>query len=229
MAEIARRLKIHKLLASQPCMHCGDELLLGEAGAVCEACESPHHERCWDQMNGCSQEGCQNAYLPNIVPAELVINLKSDEKVCHYCKKKIYLHADKCRHCGLILIDDGEYYGEKKIAPAASRSLLLGVVGLLSCITPLTSLIALILGPLAVKDATAARKLIATDPTKQGEGMATAGRILGTLGIVICLAAIMGFPWGYAYPNVYQLVIQADFYSIPFIGVVLIVAFFRRQ
>jgi hypothetical protein len=66
--------------------------------------------------------------------------------------------------------------GPKTNAPGAVASLVMGIVGLFLC--------GIILGPLAISKANSAKSLMQSDPTLGGEGLATAGKVLGIIAIV---------------------------------------------
>src|SRR5882724_10014953 len=107
MTATVRRLKINKRFAALPCSWCGDALKLGEDGAICEACDSAHHARCWEERGGCAQSGCVNGPLPDIESPSGGRQFRSDEKACPYCEKIIYVEAEICRHYGAIVSADG--------------------------------------------------------------------------------------------------------------------------
>ena len=48
MSETVRRMKINKRYEGQPCQWCGGLFMLGDDGAICEACENPAPCLCTD-------------------------------------------------------------------------------------------------------------------------------------------------------------------------------------
>jgi RNA polymerase subunit RPABC4/transcription elongation factor Spt4 len=215
MSQVVRKLKINKRLASSACLLCGDALTVGEDGAVCEACEGPHHARCWDDANGCGQTGCVNAPLPDTLDAGSERRLRSDEKQCLYCKEIIYVDADTCRHCGRIASTDGVYHGEQTIAPEARLALLYAIAGLFCCF-------GLILGPLAFKNGMDAKKAIATNPKLRGRAMATTAQGIGIVAVVFWLGLFAFNP-----ESVNTLAYWMGYLAIPGIIFVLLVLFIR--
>lgn len=83
-------------------------------------------------------------------------------------------------------------------APGAVTALVLGIIGFM--IWP----IGLILGPLAINYANQARDAIAANPMLDGNGMATAGYVLGIIdtifGVLFVLYIIMIFTCAFAVP-----------------------------
>ncbi|HEV7374102.1 MAG TPA: RING finger protein [Pyrinomonadaceae bacterium] len=190
MAETVKRLKINKLLASQPCMHCGDELLLGEAGAVCEACESPHHERCWDEKNGCGNKECINAPLA-MLPGMLQ-PLRPGESRCPSCGDII--DNQFCLRCNAPTIGEGYSTSGAYVTTRASEvgeAIGYAIIGLFC--------VGFILGFLAIRSGSKAKEHIALDPRLDGAGLATFAQGLGAFEIVaaviIFLRVFSGRPY----------------------------------
>jgi RNA polymerase subunit RPABC4/transcription elongation factor Spt4 len=215
MTAAVRKLKINKRFASSACSWCGDSLLVGDDGAVCEACDSPHHARCWDEGGGCGQRSCVNAPLPDIGPPSEERQLRSDEKWCRYCDKIIYVEADICRHCGQIVSADGVYHGEKMIAPDAKLALMYSIFGVFCCF-------GLILGPLAFKNGIDAKKAIAANPRLRGRAMAITAQVIGTIDVVLWLATLALNP-----SLLNQSAYWMGYLAIPAMGFVLLILFIR--
>jgi hypothetical protein len=85
--------------------------------------------------------------------------------------------APICPSCKLITSPDGIYHGPKINAPGAVQSLVYGIVGLVFC--------QIILGPIAISKASSARRAMAADPTLGGEGLATAGMVMGVIDLIV--------------------------------------------
>lgn len=183
MSETVRRLKINKRYEGSPCMWCGDLLLLGEDGAICAACESPHHARCWDRENGCNGPSCVNRPLQQLKDVRPVATaqqptrpLAPGEMVCPTCGDIV--SGSFCFRCRNL--SGGEYTGPRQTLPEAKEALKYAIIGIFC--------FGFILGPLAIVKGTNAKKAIAEDPRYEGEGLATAAQIIG--GIVSLLSVL---------------------------------------
>lgn len=200
MSEAARRLKANRKLEGKPCGWCQQPLALGEDAAVCLPDETVHHARCWDERAGCSIPGCPQAPLrrldapppPQFVAAAPVpvsvwdsavqsrppqrAALRPGFKFCTGCGNQVLQDTQICDFCNAILTPDGIYSGPQVNAPGAVASLVYGLIGMLFC--------GVIFGTLAIVKSREARAAIAFNPRYSGGGMATAGLILGILGLV---------------------------------------------
>lgn len=202
MAEIVKRLKINKLLASQPCAHCGDELLLGEPGVVCEACESPHHERCWDEKNGCGNKECINAPLtvlpgmPAPVRTVYETTLRPGESRCPSCGDIV--DNQFCMQCNQPIFSDGTYVPSTRgpgafvttRAPEAGEAIKYAIIGLFC--------LGFIFGFMAIRSGGKAREQIARNPSLDGAGLATFAQVLGGLEIMLWLVFFLRLMLGQA-------------------------------
>lgn len=188
MAEIVRRLKIYRLLVGRPCAHCGDELALGEAGAVCEACESAHHERCWDQKNGCGNKDCVNAPLrelkaiPRPLYEESVKPLRPGESRCPFCGDII--NNQFCVRCsqpvlsaetGVAGMPPGAFVTTR--APEAGEAIKYAIIGIF-CLP-------FVFGFLAIRSGSRAKEQIAQNPRLEGAGLATFAQVLGAIELAL--------------------------------------------
>jgi hypothetical protein len=184
-----RKLRINKRFESAPCAWCAHALALGEEGAVCESCDSPHHLKCWFDKNGCGNEGCINHPLPEVtmppaLPEEVI---PSTSMRCPGCNKLIAANSRVCIICNTILRpagSGGEIYprGERITVPEAKTALVYGILAFLCC-PP-------ILGYQAFKNANVAIDMIDANPEYQGRGMAVAGKVLGIVAIIVW---VLGF------------------------------------
>ena len=185
MPETVRRLKVNRRYEGMACRWCGDALLIGQDGAICEACESPHHAGCWDRHNGCNGESCVNRPLqqlpPEVAPKETkpLRELRPGENVCPSCGDIVSGFCFRCSQA-----PEGEYTGEKLTAPEAKAALKYAIIGLFC--------FGIILGPIAISKGAAAKRQIATDPTLGGEGIATAAQVIGGIEIVLFILGIFG-------------------------------------
>lgn len=216
--EAVRMLKANMKMDGKPCGWCQAALRLGEDAAVCTACEREHHGRCWESQAGCSTQGCANAplrrldapppgapfpqaspYAPPVgspfpagggVPYAPAGSAFSQPSVappgfmnCPSCRAVIAMGAPICPMCRAITSPDGIYHGPKMNAPGAVSSLVCGIIGLVFC--------QIILGPVAIIQANSAKRAMAADPTLGGEGMATAGMVMGIVDLVVFVIAVL--------------------------------------
>ena len=191
MIGTVRRLKINRVYEGETCRWCGNLLVLGEDGAICESCHSPHHSHCWDQQNGCNGDAsCVNRPLQQLAGAAPVAatrpmrQLNPGENFCPTCGDVVSGVCFRCRQP----VFGGEYTGVKQTAPEASEALRYAIIGLFC--------FGVILGPLAIAKGASAKRTIAMDPRYEGEGIATAAQIIGgiELGLFVLyiIAAIAG-------------------------------------
>ncbi len=185
MAGPSKKLRINRRFENQPCAWCGDALVLGEEGAVCEACETPHHARCWDEKDGCGLSHCLNAPLRvlEVTPAKEGRAVKADEKPCPHCGKIIYVEATICRYCNQMTSVDGLYHGPTTLYVEARNALIKAIVSIFCC--------GIILAPLAISDASNAKKVIDRDPSLTGRGLATAAQIIGVMALIFWVISLL--------------------------------------
>jgi hypothetical protein len=190
--EAARRLKANLRMEGKSCGWCQDALKLGDDAALCGGCDKEHHARCWDSKAGCSTAGCTNAPLRRLdgpaasaSPLAPAMASYADSAVmtCPTCRAAIVTGAMVCPYCKAITSPDGLYHGPKTNAPGAVQSLVCGLIGLVFC--------QIILGPVAIAKASAAKKAMASDPTLGGDGLATAGMVLGIVDLVVFVLYLM--------------------------------------
>jgi hypothetical protein len=226
--ESVRKLKANRKLEGKPCGWCQAALALGDDAGVCNGCEAEHHAACWDAKGGCSRQGCANAPLKRLdepvataaaapspwsgypqQPAQPAASagassstgggarpLQAGFKFCTNCGNQVLESTQICDYCNAILTPDGIYSGPTVNAPGAVASLVFGIVGLFIC--------GLIFGILAIVKSREAKASIAFNPRYGGGGMATAGFVLGIIGligwaiiIVVRLSAMGGGGGGY--------------------------------
>jgi hypothetical protein len=134
---------------------------------------------------------------PSAVPAP-----PPDSRPCPFCAEPVRPEARKCRWCGEIIDRDLAIAKKKeqvkeverrreillREAPGAKGSLILGLVGLL--IGPVT-LTGILLGPIAIVMAVSAKNQIRKEPRLEGQGMATAGLVLGIVSIVATILVFL--------------------------------------
>jgi hypothetical protein len=194
--EAVRTLKANLKLDGKPCGWCQAPLKLGDDAAVCTACEMAHHQGCWDTRAGCATQGCTSAPLrrldaepgspfpAGVAPgaAPMAKPLAPGMMNCPRCGLTVTLGTPLCPACRANTSPDGLYHGPRTNAPGAVKSLVLGIIGLVVC--------GIVLGPIAISSANKAKEAMANDPSLGGEGLATAGKILGVLDIIGFVIAI---------------------------------------
>jgi uncharacterized protein DUF4190/RING finger family protein len=173
-----RTLKANLKLQNQPCGWCKQPLQLGEDAAVCNGCEQCHHHRCWESNAGCARQGCANAPLPKLAPQAMppVQQMGHGMMMCPNCRAQIPAGSLVCSYCRAITSPDGIYHGPKMNAPGAVASLVWALVGLFIC--------GIILGPVAISQSNKAKRAMAVDPTLGGQGLATAGLVIGIIATI---------------------------------------------
>lgn len=201
MSESVQRLRANRPLQGRPCGWCGVPLDFGDPAAVCTACSTATHAPCWDRKGGCPTADCVNRPLarldepagtaalaevqggrpaPAAAPAETLyqpVEPAVAKMQCPHCGFLIDADSTLCSYCNMVPTADGIYRGLKKDAPGAAASLALGLVGVFFC--------GIIFGILAIVKANDATRAMAADPRLGGRGMATAGRILGIVSLVL--------------------------------------------
>jgi Domain of unknown function (DUF4190) len=96
---------------------------------------------------------------------------------CTTCLQLIAVDAEMCPYCHCFTSADGEYHGPVKLAPGATSSVMLGILGLF--------ILGFVFGSLAFVQGNKAKHAIAGDPRLSGRGRATAGMILGVVGVIL--------------------------------------------
>jgi len=196
--EDVRKLKANLKIQDKPCGWCQSALQLGDDAALCNACSKEHHARCWESNAGCSTAGCASAPLrrldspalaeagsPFPVAASIPLSqgLGTGYMACPRCRAEVMVGSLICPACKMITSPDGIYHGPKTNAPGAVQALVFGIIGLVFC--------QIVLGPLAIAKASAAKKAMAGDPSLGGDGLATAGMVLGIVDLALFLIIIM--------------------------------------
>jgi hypothetical protein len=208
MTGTVRRLKINRRHESFACAWCGDALGLGVDGAICEACESPHHAGCWDQENGCGRAGCINTPLRQATEGlEAEEELSVDTIRCPHCRKVLPAKTIVCSGCQRITTESGLYDGPRKTAPEAITALMLGITSLvvppilglgfysagvrLAGLGAVPVIIGFNCGASAIRKAIVAKSQITNDPSLKGLGVTIAAEILGGIGIAFQVLGVI--------------------------------------
>jgi hypothetical protein len=160
-------------IAGTACGWCQSPIEAGADTAVCTACEAPAHAQCWDGKQGCATRGCANAPLQQLSPSTAPVNSTNADH-CAHCGAPNPVGSTFCTTCGQSI--SGTFI-HKVNAPGAVSSLVFGIIGLFIC--------GLIFGIIAITSAGKAKQAIAAEPNRYGGGgLATAGQILGIVGLI---------------------------------------------
>jgi hypothetical protein len=160
-------------------------LFVGDDGAICGACDNPHHARCWDEQNGCSGDfDCVNRplrQLQNVAPVEQKPRtlLNPGESFCPTCGDVVTGYCFRCQTAAAAT----EYKGPRETSAEAKEALRFAIIGLFC--------FGIVLGPLAIIRGTAAKKTIAMNPRLEGEGLATAAQIIGGIEVLLFVGWIL--------------------------------------
>ena len=188
MVSGVNRLKANRLVHGKACVWCSRPLSFGEDACVCDGCSSANHAACWDTRGGCATEGCVNAPLKQLdLPPAAATEIDSEplphgKMLCPHCQLILNRGTMTCQYCRksvsapTVPAAGGQVHGPGQNAPGATASLIFGIVGLFFC--------GFIFGVLAIQRADEAKAAIAVNPSLMGEGMATAGKILGIIALV---------------------------------------------
>jgi hypothetical protein len=197
MSEAAERVKAGEARAGQACRWCTGALGAEDDAAICAECGATYHEACWDRELGCAGAECANAPLKQLAepaagaeedaPAAGRVKkkkkLRSDAKLCVDCGEQMPIYEEICPDCHAINTPDGIYHGPKTNAPGAVDSLVLGIAGLLFC-GPL-------LGIWAIRKSQEAKESMRRNPRYGGEGLATAGFVMGVIDISVWVIGLL--------------------------------------
>ena len=225
----ARKYRANKAIEGSPCHACGQALTLGEEVAQCNQCQTVQHTRCWDSAGGCSRGDCENRPLaslpeespavqpyPNpyaqphappfgaqypqtggmpLAPGGAPAPAPPGQKQCPHCNNYIGYYEQICVYCNNITSPDGIYRGPQVNAPGAAAALTYGIIGFFIC--------GIIFGPIAMSKANQAKQLIAIDPQYKGEGLATAGYVMGIVDIIVFILIILARVIGASFSSSY--------------------------
>lgn len=146
------------------CPYCRMPMRATDAVKVCAACQTPHHAECWAENKGCTVFGCAEA------PQE-------EEKISVAPAATARRSTSGRAPAAPSL--------QRKNAPGATSSLVWGILGFFFC--------GLILGIVAISNANKAKKLIQEQPdVYTGDGLATAGLVIGIIDLVAWGLILLG-------------------------------------
>ena len=179
MSESVRRMKANRVLAAAACAACSKPLAFGSDAAVCGACEAPHHAPCWDRANGCANIGCANAPLAQLADPAPIPGAADGQITCSKCGSSYSARRATCPNCGTKTPASKHSHARSVVrgdAPGATQSLVYGIISLLIC--------GIIFGIVAIQKSNEAKRAIKANPNLTGEGKATAGLVLGIIGLI---------------------------------------------
>jgi hypothetical protein len=104
--------------------------------------------------------------------------LRPGFKFCVGCGNQVLIETQICDFCNAILTPDGVYRGPTYNAPGSVASLVYGIIGLFPCT-------AVVFGVLALVKSREAKSAILFNPRYDGNGMATAGMVLGIIDLIV--------------------------------------------
>ena len=140
------------------CPYCRMPLTGEDAVHACPSCHTPHHAECWTENKGCTVFGCPQA--PDDEETISVTPSSSTRSTGH----RPSAQSSPSQH--------------KKNAPGATSSLVWAILGFFIC--------GLIFGIVAISNANKAKKLIREQPdVYTGDGLATAGLVIGIIELVV--------------------------------------------
>jgi len=206
-ADMPKKMMANKLYAGKTCPVCRQMIDLGQSIRNCELCASTHHDACWQTHGGCGTPSCGNAPLPKLaakegeapLPGIAALRNRDAMRPCPFCGEKIAAAAASCRYCGQFVAGAGTHpqmmMQPQQNSGNAIAALVLGILSIVTCY------VGFILGIIAIALAGSARRQMAMSRGRiGGQGMATAGRITGIVGLtlwsvillIIVIAAIAG-------------------------------------
>lgn len=160
------------------CPVCTRDMYPSENLLECITCGTNHHLECWNTHQGCSNRNCTMAppdrerafSRPSTSPPGGGMPLQPAMAM-----------AGAATHASTLPISVG---GAKTKAEGAKASVVFGILGFFIC--------GFVFGWMAISNANKAKQQIAADPDRyDGEGLATAGLILGAIDILSWAAFII--------------------------------------
>lgn len=156
------------------CPYCRTEMSDSDRIRNCPSCATPHHQDCWNENKGCTVFGCSMA------PPD-------EEKVSVQVPTggRIALQPAAAM-AGTSTAATLPYpHSQKTNAEGATSSLVYGILGFFIC--------GPIFGIAAISNANKAKKTIAANPEMyEGDGLATAGLVLGIIDLSVWALIILG-------------------------------------
>lgn len=129
------------------CPFCKTEIKEGDSVKVCSACGIPHHEKCWEENNGCTTLGCseQHYEAQNTNPMDVCKKcgtpLGEGQAFCPKCGQKAGLSVDASVSPAINQFNAGvdkanETTKKKPIAIIAAAAIAVVVIILAALVVP---------------------------------------------------------------------------------------------
>jgi hypothetical protein len=81
------------------CRYCLIIIAESEAAMTCPGCGTLHHQKCWDELGGCTTYGCPQMVETKKVEEQAVTYWGETEKTCPVCAETIPVAAVECPLC----------------------------------------------------------------------------------------------------------------------------------
>lgn len=170
------------------CVYC---LLIVEESdfMTCPGCSAPHHQTCWEELNGCSVYGCSKMVETKKADEQVVTYWGVAEKKCPVCAEVIPVAALECQFCHTSFEDIRPMTRADLLKPDEEdwiksyrkRAVWLVFFSAIGCTTPISFLIGIIWY-------LARRERLKLVP-------ATRGLVLIALGIGVVYAVVLPLGW----------------------------------
>jgi Uncharacterised protein family UPF0547 len=116
----------------------------------CPACQTPHHQECWDELGGCAVYGCSRMVEAHKPDDDVITSWGASDKDCPMCAEKIPVAALECPYCRTRFADARPMRPEELLQkvedPVAVRNQKWAIFLLILSLLGVTSPLALALG-----------------------------------------------------------------------------------
>ena len=160
------------------CPKCTRDMYPSEQLLECITCGTNHHLECWNTHQGCSNTGCTMA------PPDPEKTLSRPSNRLPTGGMTLQPAMAMAGSAPSVAMPNGGLRSAKTRAEGAMASLVFGILGFFIC--------GFVFGWAAISNANKAKQQIAADPDRYtGEGLATAGLIIGAIDIIAWAAFII--------------------------------------
>jgi len=170
------------------CVYC--LLIVDESDfMMCPGCSAPHHQNCWEELNGCSVYGCSKMVETKKADDQVVTYWGVAEKKCPVCAELIPVSELDCKFCHTHFEDIRPMGRDDLLKPAEERwikdyrrrAVWLIFFSAIGCTSPISFLVGLI--------------WYLTKKQKLKLVPATRGLVLIALGIDVVYAVVLPLGW----------------------------------